>query len=233
MGKLISPFAQELAAERRRARAAAKLFAEACATGDPEKLAGAVNVIEHSLDGWTLAFREVARLPKVDGRIKDWFQLHWFESRACAYCEDKRAQLDALRVLFPRYRGPAVRLFRGADAREARLRNRLYGASWSASIEEADWFAREYQCRPNGSVVLDTLASAAAIIFAPAIKGPHWEKLDGIRLYDEKEYLVDGRRLRTVTVARRYPHLSFERWVKEHRGTEPPARSDVNPVSSS
>jgi hypothetical protein len=143
---------------------------------------------------------------------------------ACGYCEDKRAQLDALRILFPRYHGPAVRLFRGADSREARLHNNLYGASWSASIEEADWFAREYQCRLGGSVVLETLAPASAIISAPAINGPHWENLDGTRLYDEKEYLVDGRRLRTVTVARRYPHMNFEQWVREHRGIDRSAR---------
>jgi hypothetical protein len=115
-----------------------------------------------------------------------------FESKGLArQCDDKSALLEALRLLFIPYQGPAVRLFRGAAAYEARAR-KFYGPSWTTDIEEADRFARQYQYASGGSVVLETLASSEAIISAPGSTGAYWSTADGERHYDEQEYIVDG-----------------------------------------
>jgi hypothetical protein len=202
-------FQERLQQERRQARAAAKKFAEACRPGDLGLFFGAYEHFRYLPDGWTFAFREVGRLKRVDEKIQSEFQLLWFDGKIGWQCDDKNALLDALRVLFPRYRGSAVRLFRGASAREGRAR-RLYGPSWSTEIETADGFAQQYRTALGGSVVLETKAPAKAIIFAPGFAGPFWEGTDGRRRYDESEYLVDGRRLGRVTVARRYPQISLD-----------------------
>ena len=191
---------------------AAKLFAEACQSGDVVQFSKAAAVLHDLPDGWTFAFRQVARLglAAVPQPLQDEFQLLWFEAKMlAARCDDKHALLDALRVLFTPYRGPAVRLFRGAAAYEGRAR-KFYGPSWSTDIEEADLFARHYQTASGGSVVLGTLASPDAIISAPCLTGPSWESTDGSPLYDEREHIVDGRHLRVVTITRRYPQISLE-----------------------
>jgi hypothetical protein len=149
----------------------------------------------------------------VPEEIRNVFQLQWFESKGLAvHCDDKSAMLDALRLLFIPYQGPAVRLFRGAAAREARAR-KFYGPSWTTDIEEANRFARQYQYKTGGSVVLETLASPEAIISAPGVDGAYWANADGVRRYDEQEYIVDGRRLQQVTVARRYLQISLDEFT--------------------
>lgn len=151
-----------------------------------------------------------SKLPRVAKAIQREFQLIWFETKELpSKCEDKRALLDALHVLFPRYRGRALRLFRGAAAHEARAR-KFFGPSWSDSLEEADGFARQYQYYAGGSVVLETMAPSHAIVSAPHLWDRYWLEPDGTRRYDEHEYLVDGRRLRGVRVLRRYPQMSIE-----------------------
>jgi hypothetical protein len=207
---------EQLRRERQQARAGAKLFAKACRSGDVGQFYAAVEAIRYLDDGWTFAFRRVAQLPsRVPEIIQHEFQLLWFESKFWgSRCDDKRALLDALRVLFPPYQGPTVRVWRGAAAREQRLR-KFYGPSWSASIEEADFFARHFQTCPGGSVVFESLAPAEAIISAPCLTGPYFEEVDGQRRYDEHEYLVDGRRLHTVHVVRRYQQIGLEEWKRQ------------------
>jgi hypothetical protein len=204
----------QLKQESQQARAEAKRFADACRSGDIGQFYAAVEAIRDLPGGWTFAFRRVAQLSSsAPEAIQHAFQLLWFEEKFLASrCDDKRALLDALWVLFPPYEGSAVPLWRGAAAREGRLRAKLYGPSWSAKIEEADFFARHFQTYPGGTVVLETLAPAEAIISAPCLTGSYFEEPNGKRQYDEREYLVDGRRLHTVLVVRRYPQIGLEEW---------------------
>ena len=171
---------EQIRLERRQARAAAKTFAEACRSGDLAPVRQRLRTVPLPARRVAYALREVARLKCVDKNIQNEFQLLWFDSRVGLNCDDKNALLDALRVLFPRYRGPAVRLFRGASEREGRAR-KLFGPSWSTEMEEADWFARQYQTAPGGSVVLETKAPQKAIIFTPGFAGPFWLNEDGTR----------------------------------------------------
>jgi hypothetical protein len=209
---------RNLREEGRRERMAANAVVAACQSGDVERFQAATAFFADR-GGWTLAFRQVARaqLDSVSEEIRHAFQLLWFESKGLAVCcDDKPAMLDALRLLFIPYQGPAVRLFRGAAARESRAR-KFYGPSWTTDIEEANRFARQYQCTTGGSVVLETLASPEAIISAPGVDGAYWANADGERRYDEQEYIVDGRRLQQVTVARRYPQISLDEFTSRQK----------------
>jgi hypothetical protein len=193
----------------------AKAFVEACQSGDAERFQLATAFLADCGSGWTRAFRQLARaqLGSVSEQIQHEFQLRWFESKGLArQCDDKPALLDGLRLLFIPYQGPTVRLFRGAAAFEARAR-KFYGPSWTTDIEEADRFARQYQHASGGSVVLETLASPEAVISAPGSTGAYWSNKDGERHYDEQEYIVDGRLLQQVTVARRYSQISIDEFA--------------------
>jgi hypothetical protein len=203
--------------QRAQARAAAKGFIEACQSGDVDRFEAAAGLLVDNPEArsatWTTMFRQVAQLRSVHESIQQAFQLLWVESRLSSRCASNDAQLDALRVLLIPYKGPAVRLFRGARVHEARFRKRkFYGVSWSSDIEAADWFARHYQAASGGTAVLETIAPPEAII--SALDGLYLENADGERMFDELEYIVDGRRLQRVTVVRRYPQISFEEWDK-------------------
>jgi hypothetical protein len=113
-----------------------------------------------------------------------------------------------MRVLFPPYRGPAIPLFRGTSGDEARKR-KLYGISWTSDADTARSFAKQYEDSVGG-VVLETVAPLEAVISAPGLDGPYYEDENGKRMYDESEYLVDGRRLPRVKIAHHYPPLMTE-----------------------
>ena len=104
-----------------------------------------------------------------------------------------RLLADALSVLLPFYQGEAMRLWRGSTAWGRR--RSVYGLAWSRSKSVADAFARGAAQRyPDGSVLLETVAPAAAIICIV----PHSD------LRGEKEVLVDHRHLTAVQVVSRY-----------------------------
>jgi hypothetical protein len=201
------PFKARVAAslreDRAKAQVAAKKLFEAGLTGKVGCFLYELNQLSSTMSGWPLAMRQIARLGSVSKEIQTEFALMWASGRHPP-CNDCHAFLDAMRVLFPRYRGPAMRLFRGADAPEAR-RRKFFGVSWTSDIETARWFAKRYQDYSVGGVVFETMASREAIISTPGLDGPYFEDENGERMYDESEYLVDGRRLSSVKIVHRYP----------------------------
>jgi hypothetical protein len=206
------------------ARAAARSYSEDAT--DPYLRDYADNVIEGAKRGdvalfmrglnyldedwlWTRAFRGVAQLKRVSPAIQNCFQLFWFRTNSFGY-GDLPTLLDALRVLFPRYRrrSPVV-LFRAAAARESEARYRTFGPSWTSDRATAERFASAHEVRRNnGSALLMTEAPAAAIIAAPGLTGPHWITPDGSRRHDEKEFLLDYRKLGEVLVVGRRSEIS-------------------------
>jgi len=175
-------------------------FARAVRTANAELLVEALNVIEEQYL-WTAAMRAVAQSPcrsnEFRGRLLDL----WLDSgdRVRNEVNDDLLLIRALRAMLPRYNGPAVKLYRGETFWNRR--RRTYGIAWTTSAEVARDFANERArrgCR-GGSVLIETLASPAAVICAPAFVNGR---------YGEREYLVDRRRLRSVTVLERFEQCS-------------------------
>jgi hypothetical protein len=107
---------------------------------------------------------------------------------------DDLALIRGLRILLQPYTGPAVRLYRGEPADEH------YGISWSSDRKVANHHAlRRRDDRPlegphEGSVLLETLAPPAAIIY----------RLTPRETGSEREFFVDYPRLYRVAIVRRY-----------------------------
>ena len=95
-----------------KARAAAKALLKAGQAGDDGQFLYQLHQLKNTMNGWTLAMRQIARLGQVSKEIQSAFALMWTADRHLP-CTDPHAFLDAMRVLFPPYRGPAMYLFRG------------------------------------------------------------------------------------------------------------------------
>lgn len=190
-------FETALAQERRDDLAVARAFSAACASGDVADFMEAVDYLNsRTVDGWRYAMLRVARLQAVSPEIRAAFLGVWIESKMLPLkVGDRRALAQALRVLMPSsYSGPALKLYRGAGARERRCR--LYGFSWTTNLEIArDKFAAERRVRTGGSVVLETTAPSEAILLVR----------EDENYYDEGEVVVDPFKLSRVRVVERLP----------------------------
>ena len=115
--------------------------------------------------------------------------------------DDDLLLADAYRFLLPLYQGPGMTLFRGDTF--FNRRRRTYGLCWSDDIEVARSHAEEGHSRvaEGGSVLLTVEAGAEAIICAPALHEHCFE--------EEREFIVDCRRLRGVRVIARYEQKPF------------------------
>jgi len=208
-------FRQQVMQERRRTREHAVAVVEACKAGHAERFYHLAYPYDDWPSGfWTPALRIIARsVSKVTPEIQAAFQQIWIETKMLNMrCDDHRALCQALRILMPKYNGPELRLYRGAAALERRRRQ--YGISWTSSLSAAEEFAEGYRKRPEGSVVLETIAMPAAIISAVEYPPPitKAEKVGAglppnakvTEWHEECEYLVDRRLLGPVTVLRRY-----------------------------
>jgi hypothetical protein len=113
--------AEELRKERAAAAAVAALFVQACQSGNVATFYQAVDQINLTFDGWKVAMRRFAgKVRSVSPEIQSAFFHVWIKSKMLPFLvNDHRALCNAARVLFPRYRGPSVRLFRGAWARSS------------------------------------------------------------------------------------------------------------------
>lgn len=190
-------FQEQLWEERRRARMVAGKFVRACQTGDCDAFYDAVDEIaEWTVGGWTVAMRKAARDLKepVSPEIQSAFLVVWIKYKMLPLkVGDHRALCTALRLLLPPYRGPAVRLYRGASAGERR--RRIYGVSWTIDKEVADRFAQDYRTWDDGSVLLETIAPPQAVLCSVDEAGGY---------YEESEYILDRRHLSGVKVVARY-----------------------------
>jgi hypothetical protein len=172
-------------------------FVDATKRGDRATLVNLVGRINCADNGWKQVLQRLAKLDRVKPDMqRAWLQIHiHYGDHVRLEVGDDLLMIRALRVLLPPYRGPAVTLFRG-DSFSNRCR-RTYGLSWTSERAVAEDFANG-DLRADiggGSVLLQTLAPADAIICAP-------HRLDN--RYGENEYLVDRRRLGCVTVLQRF-----------------------------
>ena len=189
-----------------------KLLMEAYWAGDADRFR---DNMTSDLFPWRLALKEFVKLSSVPPQMQSAFQTAWIWAKHLPREVDDHPLVCAVaRVMLPAYAGPAVRLFRGACLLERQ--RRIYGLSWAADIAVAESFAKDYQeDLPGDSVVLETLAPSAAIICEMSYPEPftaeerasnasaHFEEF-----HDEREYIVDRRLLKAVTVVRRLPGYS-------------------------
>jgi hypothetical protein len=169
--------------EDRNRRAAVRMIEEACRRGDVDLFHKAVaHLNDGSVDGagWRLALKKIAGLPSVSPEIQDNFLSVWIETKRLPFhVGNRRVVANALRVLMPGgYDGPALTLYRGADAGE----RQRPGFSWTTDIEIARRFADWCSRGPfEDGVVLRTVARPEAILLVREVEGH----------YDEGEVVVD------------------------------------------
>ena len=182
-------------------------FIRGAATGDLELMTASIEAVDYGEcagGGWARAMRAAARLISVPRAVQKVFLQVYMTNgdRIREECDDL-ALADGLRVMLPKYEGPAMLLYRAESFRNRS--RRTYGLSWTSSADIAHSFAENgfYRTFDGGSMLLETLAPPAAIICAPS--------LIDLR-YGEKEYIVDRRHLTVVTVIDRFPQLSHEQF---------------------
>jgi hypothetical protein len=178
-------------------------FVEGAASGNPERMLATIDALDYGAGyggGWARAMRGVARLTRVPTATREFFLLLYLAGgdHIRQECGDDLALADGLRALLPRYKGGAVRLYRGEGF--SNRRRRTYGLSWSAGADIAREHALKAESRTGkgGTVLLETFAPADAIICAPALLKADWQ---------EREYILDRRRLTAVKVLERFPQL--------------------------
>jgi hypothetical protein len=168
---------------------------------------------------WELTMRMIVRdVPNVSPDIQKAFQQVWIETKTLAMHVNNITLCQALRILLPPYTGEAQRLYRGASTRERQ--RRTYGVPWTSSLAAATSFAERYRGYSGGSVILETIAPAEAIIsivtypppLTKAKKAETGLALDthATEYHDEAEFLVDRCRLGRVTMLRRFAQMSHE-----------------------
>ena len=202
---LLLPREEQIREMRGRDRALLDAFANSIRTSDIHAYAQSLEALQHSLL-WPRVVRAVEHLdpPAKFRRHCLWSWLKWGDSLRSEVNNDLLL-IKLLRVLLPKYKGPALTLYRGETTWNRR--RRTYGMSWSTEIEVATQFAngilRTFQ---GGSVVLKTRAPARSIICAP--------ELVTNRFAAEHEILVDRRKLGRVHVVERLAELSFEKLTR-------------------
>jgi hypothetical protein len=185
-------FRARQAQERRNSRRAAGQFVSAIVEADSAALYRGAQAMGMTFDGWARGVRAASRLTGLSEASRRLFLDFWIEEGDTLRGATP-SDLDLIRVLralLPPYEGPAMRLYRGEGARNRR--RRTYGMAWSAEREIAEGFFRgNAALYAGGTVLLEAHVPADAIICSPHVDGG---------AYDEVEYLVDRRRLRTTPV---------------------------------
>lgn len=193
----------EMKAQQDRAREVVREFVQGAVAGSPERMLACFDEIEMGIGepggGWVGVMRAVSRQPSVPRVTREFFLrvfIKWGDHLR-QECSDL-VLADGLRMLLPKYKGPAKHLYRGESF--LNRRRRTYGLSWSASADVARCHAEKTLCRsfPGGSVLLEAMAPANAIISRVRLSEDR---------YGESEYVVDRRRLTSVKVIERFAHL--------------------------
>lgn len=170
---------------------------DAVRASDLKRFADALDALDYEDDAFTRAMREVAKLPRPSAEFQSYCFDLWLRHGDHLRDLTNGANVLAagLRVLLPPYTGPTLMIYRG-DSWFNRCR-RTYGPSWTTSIEVARHFASDTPWRTcvGGSVLLETMAPADAIVCAPG-------QIDN--RYGEREIVVEPRRLGKVNVVERF-----------------------------
>ena len=196
----------QIVAELEGVRQVVREFVQAAVAGNPRRMLDCYDEIEASLNepggGWVNVMRAVSRQPSVPRVTREVFLRLFIKhgDHIRQECSDL-ILADGLWMLLPKYRGPAKHLYRGESF--TNRRRRTYGLSWSTSADVARCHAEKKGPRssPGGSVILETMAPADAIISRVRLTEDR---------YDEIEYVVDRRRLTSVKVIQRFAQMKVK-----------------------
>jgi hypothetical protein len=170
---------------------------DAVRASNVERFDDAFEALGEDDEALTRAMRGVAKLPRPSTEFQSYCFDLWLRNGNYLRGQINGANVLAagLRVLLPPYTGPALLIYRG-DSWFNR-RRRTYGPSWTTSIEVAHHFASDMWRRTcvGGSVLLETMATAEAIVCAPG-------QIDN--RYCEDEIVVEPRRLGKVKLVERF-----------------------------
>lgn len=186
-----NPLSAMIEEDERRRRKAVRGFVRGVLLGDIAAIVENMKTVDPT--EWASAMRAISRLNSVSPIARDMF-LHMHKMDGDHIRQevgDDVLLAKAYRIVFGKYDGPGMTLFRGESADNRRFRR--YGISWTDSREVADAFARarcEYY-RP-GTVTLQAEVPAEGIVLSIGDS-------EG-----ESEYLVDRRFLTAVRVISRY-----------------------------
>jgi hypothetical protein len=192
------------AAQRKRIHASVGDFVESLRSADSRMFYQALSALE--LEGaLRIAFSKVATLKEISQEGCLLMLRHWIDrgDQLRQAISDDLLLCDAFRASMPRYHGGDLKIYRGETTWNRRRRR--YGLSWTDDPSVAQGFAEGVtRTHEGGSVVLETIAPAQAIICIP--KHHTNDPSDDY----ESEILVDRRCLKRVNVIRRLPQISFE-----------------------
>jgi hypothetical protein len=199
----LEQFKTQLERQNREARleamAAARAFANACQSGDYKETIQAMKLLDgiYSNDVWRLAMLKASRLSHVNDEVREAFLHYWVMSKSIPQNVRHRPILaKAIRVLLPRSAcTSAVQIFRGCSRVERR--KRLYGFSWTTSLEVATGFRDDPRHQGDG-IVLRTIAPPEAILLDRDKRND--VIVIGDQSFDEHEVIVDPYRLDKISV---------------------------------
>lgn len=141
-----------------------------------------------------VTFRQMARLvavdPSIQRRVASWWQENGYRTDCTKNSDPKIIQ--GIRVLLPPYVGPEVRVFRGQEFPQLRMRN--IGLWWTNRISVAEAYAND-PCRNSGraSVILEATVQPSDIIFSASTTRYSNQ-------YDVTEYMIDSRIIPIIRV---------------------------------
>lgn len=148
-----------------------------------------VRAIER-LQCWREAFAQILSLPFPDEKLARALFGIWI-SRGFRIGEALRGDpvlVDAFRHLFPRYQGPAHRLYRGEL--ESRYRAGSCGFAWTPLLDVAEMFASRREALGEGLGIVLSIEATSESIIATHHEHSKW--------LQELEYILD---MRTVAAS--------------------------------
>jgi hypothetical protein len=186
-------------------------FEAALRSADVQAVAETFEAIDHVCFGWKRAFRRAAKLDGLSANVRAGFLRVWVRSgdHIRNDVNDDLILIQGLRRLLPNYKGMCpLTLYRGESVYN--WKRRAYGLSWSGRLDVARAFAETgtYRTFEGGSVLLKVVAPPQSIICSVT------QLTDR---YAEKEYLVDRRGLKGVTVVQRYHQIEHSALARLNR----------------
>ena len=154
--------------------------------------------LENHKRDWLILIKEMIQYPPKNQAMAEFFHTQWTVSHHFIreLVGEDFLVMDMLWSWLPRYLGPNVQLYRGENIE--RLEKGFIGTAWSTNKKTAQIFASGLNAHDSGGVVLETHASAEAIIAGPSNQSIY---------LGEYEFTVDWRKRDLISRTQFFPPL--------------------------